>query len=105
LKMNLVNLTAHTINVQGLQPIETSGYIARVHTNLHQDGEVNGVPIFVRSGETVVNLPQPKEGVMFIVTSYVREALPDRKDLLSPTKFTRDKNGVVIGCTAFEINK
>ena len=103
--MNLINLTAHTINVQGLPPIETSGFIARVHTHLHQEGEINGVPIFVRSGESVVNLPEPKEDVMFLVTSYVREALPQRRDLLSPAKFTRDKNGVVIGCGAFEINK
>lgn len=103
--MNLINLTAHTINVHGLEPIKTSGFIARVQTHLHQDQEINGVPVFVRSGETVVNVPEPMEGVMYIVTSYVREALPARKDLLSPAKFTRDKNGVVIGCAAFEINK
>jgi len=102
--MNLINLTAHTINVQGLEPIQTSGYVARVHTHMHQDGDIQGVPIFVRSGETVVNLPEPEEGVIFIVTSYVREAVPKRKDLISPTKLVRDRNGAVIGCGAFEIN-
>lgn len=102
--MNLVNLTAHTINVQGLEPIETSGYVARVHTHMHQEEDIQGVPIFVRSGETVMNLPEPEEGVMFIVTSYVREAIPNRKDLLSPTKLVRDRNGMVIGCGAFERN-
>jgi hypothetical protein len=102
--MKLINLTAHTINVQGLEPIETSGYVARVHTHMHQDGSIRGVPIFVRSGETVVNLPEEEPDVMFIVTSYVREALPKRKDLLSPTKLVRDRNGMVVGCGAFEMN-
>ena len=71
---------------------------------MHQQMEVEGIPIFIRSGQNVVNLPEPEEGRLLIVTSYVREALPARKDLISPAKFIRDTNGVVIGCSAFEMN-
>lgn len=46
----------------------------------------------------VTNLPEPKEGVIYIVSTLVRLASPERKDLYSPAKPVRNEAGQVIGC-------
>ena len=53
----------------------------------------------------VSNLPEPKRGVIYIVPSHVREALPERGDLASPSKLIRNSVGHVIGCGALQVNK
>ena len=52
----------------------------------------------------VSNLPEPKDGVLYIVSAAVRTALPERNDLASPAHLVRDEEGRIIGCLAFEIN-
>lgn len=46
------------------------------------------------------NLPEPREGVFLIVPSIVRQAYPDRLDLVTPVNLIR-KNGIIIGCQGF----
>lgn len=43
-------------------------------------------------------LPEFKEGVFYIVSQLVKNALPDRTDLLVPAEVVRDGNGNIIGC-------
>ena len=37
-------------------------------------------------------------GVFYIVSQLVKNALPDRTDLLVPAEVVRDGNGNIIGC-------
>ena len=46
-------------------------------------GEINGVPI-INYELKVKNLPEPKEGIYYIVNKDVMDASPDRKDLIRP---------------------
>lgn len=101
--MILINLTAHQIIVNG-KTILPTGYVARAVTKSNQVGEVNGIPLVVTKVQDINNLPAPEENVFYIVTSMVREACPDRQDLISPTRLIRDQNNNIIGCSAFEVN-
>lgn len=102
--MKLINLTPYTINITGHSPIEPSGSTARLHSNLSQVSEVDGIPLLACTNSGVSNLPDPKTDTMYIVASYIRQALPSRKDLASPAKLIRNSGGTVIGCGALEVN-
>ncbi len=48
----------------------------------------------------VKNLPQPEENTLYIVSSMVFNALPNRKDLCVPFDFVRNAKKQIIGCRA-----
>lgn len=102
--MNLVNLTPHSINLPHGQTVRPTGYVARVNSVQQQVDNINGIPVLVTQLLQTMNLPEPEEGVCFIVPAVVRNHSPKRKDLLSPTKLIRDSDGKVVGCGAFERN-
>ena len=102
--MKLINYMAHEVDACG-NKYPPSGMVARLATTLRKVEEVDGIPVMVGESGSVQNLPPPKEGVLCIVTQYVRQALPERKDLISPAKLLRDPNGRVVGCGAFERNR
>jgi hypothetical protein len=93
------NLTPHTITI--IKPsgekidIPSSGAI-RLSEVTEQVTEHDGVPI-VRKAYGSADLP-PENGSLYIVSALVRQAFPERKDLVSPGDLIRDENGSVIGC-------
>jgi hypothetical protein len=101
----IVNLTPYKLKIIGrAEPIEPSGMTARLNANLIKVCEVDGIPIMASINSGVSNLPQPKDGVLYITAAYIRQACPERKDLASPAKLIRDDRGGVVGCAAFEVN-
>jgi hypothetical protein len=42
---------------------------------------------------------------LYIVSAMVREACPDRHDLLSPGELIRDGKGNITGCRGFDVNR
>ena len=97
------NLTPHEVNIGELD-IPTSGTVARVVVEHREIGNHAGVPLLVGTYGEVSNLPDPEEGVIYVVSAAVRTALPERKDLGSPAHLVRDEEGRIIGCLALEIN-
>ena len=78
---------------------------ARSHGHLMQVDIMEKVPMMVSEHAGVSNLPESKRNVIYIVPSHVREALPERGDLASPSKLIRNSVGHVIGCGALQVNK
>lgn len=75
-----------------------SGTVARVSTNVVGMPPIDGIPTEkVEYGE-VTDLPEPVDGTMYIVSLMVKQACPDRLDLLTPGELMRDKKGNPIGC-------
>lgn len=101
--MKLINLTPHEITC-GEVRIPASGDIARVTNHTVACGTILGIPLFESRSVGLVGVPDPKEGVSYIVPSKVREALPKRRDLLSPARLIRDRAGAVVACLGLEIN-
>lgn len=104
MEIKIVNLTPHAVTVfsGGKQlvfpPVATP---ARVEMTRQPAGQVNSIPVVrVLVGE-VVNLPEPDEGTMFVVSRVVAEACPSRHDLLVTDGAVRDQQGSVVGCTGF----
>lgn len=108
--MALVNLCPHPINVR-LPSGETieippSGIVARVASRPGaEDGDADGVPCFgvVSFGE-VENLPEPQDGVTFIVSGLVAGRV-SRRDVVSPGTGPNDKairkDGAIVAVTRF----
>lgn len=104
--MRLVNLTPHAVVVYGtmelpvytLKPCENP---ARIETKTVY------YPKFVIRRDLVgaENLPEPVEGVVYVVSNKFRVRFPERKDLASPNDEVIDpKTNNVVGCRYLEIN-
>ena len=84
-----------------LLTIPASGQQARVAENLVRVGEIAGIPTHkIEYGETV-GLPPPEAGTVYIVSSFVAAAVPDRCDVAvpatGPTMAVRNAAGGIIG--------
>ena len=93
----VVNLTPHAINVVGYEEIPASGLVARVSMKTEPDAVIAGFPTSYTEYGEVENLPEI-EGVSFVVSKMVRDACPDRADLLYPAELVRDDKGNITGC-------
>jgi len=107
--MNIINLTPHVLNVVANSgktiEILPSGKVARcTQTNTVWDNNilVDGTDEFLTINNTtfgqVVDLPEPEEGTLFVVSSIVKSAVPNRNDVLRPGEAVRDAAGKIIGC-------
>lgn len=117
--MKIINLTPHEINIhipnvwdmEGLPNLEmnvdhgittvtipASGTIARCKTERKVIGNIDGIQITSTVFGEVEGLPEPKEGVVYIVSSLVAQAAKDRTDVFIPDDTVRDEQGNIIGC-------
>lgn len=107
--MKLLNLTPHVIRIiddGSSEPIviPPCGTVARVATVSREMGRVGGIKLFAQVVGEVQGLPDPRDGVLLIVSTIVRTALPERVDLCSPGELVRDASGQPIGCRGLVIN-
>jgi hypothetical protein len=105
--VELVNLTPHVINVQGVsgevREIPPSGVVARVSESSEVVSEIEGIALFASVYGEVVGLPEPKEGSLFIVSALVKSAVQGRSDVVSPGALVRDANGQPVGCKGLRV--
>lgn len=101
--MAFVNLTPHAI-VIGSLTIPASGVVARCAAKTSPAGEVDGVTLVRTEFGAVENLPDPEDGVVFVVSALVRAAVPSRTDVASPGDLVRNEAGQVVGCKNLVVN-
>ncbi|HEY8531288.1 MAG TPA: hypothetical protein VIL08_03475, partial [Limnochorda sp.] len=102
----LINLTPHEITIvlqdSSTIAIPPSGVVARCATNREVVGELEielpdggaaRVPITRTVFGEVQGLPEPQDGVCYVVSSLVAQAASDRNDLLIPDDTVRDEQG------------
>lgn len=110
--MKFVNLTTHTINFNDLgvrrESFQPSGIVATIQTERSRlVGDEGGVWIKAPSMGVVVGLPEPQEGVGFVVSRMVAEALRSsgRKDIYcpgtNPEDVIRNKEGQIEAVKCF----
>ena len=121
----LTNLTPHSISVYAadgttiLVTVPPSGAIARVSVSRVETGVIPiegdaaailrrdplaSIPVFVGNYGAVSGLPAPAFGTIYIVSAMVRQAVPTRRDVLSPGELIRDAAGQPLGCRGLEAN-
>lgn len=103
----LKNLTPHEVCIYDMNGtacdlnlvIEAGDSIARVACEYQKvDKRIEGVELYRPVFGEVTGLPEYSEGTYLLVSAMVREALPLRRDLVSPGQLLRDDDGNVIGC-------
>lgn len=105
--MKIINLTPHDVvfvNENDESTVfEASGNVARVEQFLFSiEGSKYNLKSCIKG--CVEGLPAEDIDTVYIVSSMVREELPERDDLWSPTSFVRDGEGKIAWCTAFIVN-
>ena len=99
--LTFVNCTPHAIKTNDGQIFTPSGVIPRVSQNI-TEFDCNGIA--VQSFGEVQNLPEPKEGVVLIVSAMVLAA-SNRSDLVAPATghpdCIRDQNGRIVSVPGF----
>ena len=109
--MKIKNLTPHEIKVVGedgevKMVIPPSGQVARVRAEQKVVGEIDGVPVVKTVFGDVEGLPEPREGVVYIVSSLVAQAVREREDVVapdtSPLGAVRDADGRIVGVKRFQ---
>jgi len=104
--MEIVNLTPHDIVVRSgvdFVTIPSSG-VARCAETRTPMGTIadTGIQRFAVSYGAVDGLPAPQADTICVVSAIVRQALPDREDVFSPSGLVRDAEGRVIGCEGLQ---
>lgn len=97
----LKNCTPHSLNVlvgEEVIDLAPTGIVPRCSQSEVTAGEVAGIPVTRQVFGEVIDLPEPEEGVFFVVSRMVAAACPERKDLLIPGPLVRDDEGRVVGC-------
>jgi hypothetical protein len=108
----VVNLTPHRVVVQNATDpnegwlFEPSGIIPRLETIEEVTADTFGIPTVTRRFGKIQNLPEQKKGAVYIVSSLILSACPDRADLVVPdTGATAIReNGQIQAVTRFVSN-
>ena len=98
----IINMTPHPVMIldeenKEIARFESAGQI-RLSSRTTQEESVYGIPTSRTVFGHPEGLPEYKERTFYIVSQWVRSALPDRTDLLVPAEVVRDPAGVIIGC-------
>ena len=106
----IVNLTPHAITV--VRPgaelgeiFKPDGSVARVTATRELSRTVDGIPVFRSTYGKVEGLPGEVPGTYWLVSAMVRQAVPHRRDVLSPGELIRDDKGQPTGCRGLEGNQ
>lgn len=102
--MKIINKTPHDVNVVDeknnvLRTYLRSDSQIRISSQIKRVGFADdGTPLTVTEYGEAYGLPEYVDGVYYIVSALVKNALPERSDLLIPAEQVRDGAGMVIGC-------
>ena len=77
--------------------VKTANYVVTDSDGVKHE-IIREAPVF---GE-VVDLPEPQEGVLYIVSMLVAARASNRTDLVSPGRQLRNEAGQVIGCAGLQ---
>lgn len=101
--MKLVNLTTHNVNeLYTGKTYAPSNRVARVKTTTNVVDNVDGCPIVATDISAIIGLPEPVEGVTYIVSALVLNSASSRTDLVATGNVKRDDvTGRVLGCFGF----
>lgn len=78
--------------------VKSSGSLARVATKIVTVGFIDEIPVTATEFGEVEGLPEPVDGVIYIVSSLVAQRVPNRNDVFIPSESVRDSQGRIIGC-------
>jgi hypothetical protein len=108
MNQTIINKVPHAVyilddNNNILRVFPKSNGMIRVEEESHDIGEIDGIHICSTIWGDTTDVPDPQDGVYYIVSQLVKNALPERPDLLVPKHVVRDDNGNIIGCRRLDL--
>ena len=105
--MKVRNFTPHSIrlysdNEEYFEEIESEG-IARVQSWGKPVTLLGFIPVVETCYGETEGLPEYDPDTVIIVSKIVKDANPDRYDLVYPTDYVRDEGGKILGCKALSV--
>lgn len=102
-----VNLIGHDITISGYGTLQKCDNPCYVETEQKFYDKISGIPVMVTECKNIVNLPEPENGVYYIVNRITMDYVPiERYDVFcvdtGPTAI-RDENGQVIAVTQLSV--
>jgi hypothetical protein len=106
----IINKVPHAVyilddSLQIIRVFPKSNGMIRVEENSVDVGFIDDVPICSTTWGDTTDVPDPEAGVYYIVSQLVKNAMPERPDLLVPKDIVRDKDGNIIGCKRLDIGE
>lgn len=105
--MEILNYTPHQVNIilstGEIQSFQSVGN-ARCKQESKIVSTIANIPVSQTTFGEVEGLPKEQEGIYYIVSRLIIQALPSRKDLLVPNDIVRDNKGQIIGCKSLANN-
>ena len=110
--MKIRNLTPHAVNIIAENgtvkaTFEPTGIVARATQQAEHVGEVNGIELVSMVFGATVDLPEPEDDVMLIVSIITINAAKAQgrttSDLLMTADPVRNESGQIIGCRRFAV--
>lgn len=103
--MKIVNLTPHAITITDGPTFQPSGKVARVSVQQVDDGDINGVPVKKQAFGDIVDLPDPADDTIYIVSALVLSAAKaaGRTDCVAPNtaQAVRNDAGQIVSVPGF----
>ena len=107
--MNIVNATPHTVNLLKEDGSVSRDFEPEVSIRVASDttpvGQLAGINYTGTEYGDPVGLPPEREDTYYIVSKMVKDACPERRDLLVPSEQVRDDKGRIIGCKSLSLTK
>lgn len=103
----IINTTPHNVNIcddngKVITNFLKSDSPIRLNSVSNKIGDINGIPVnSVTFGSA--DIPTFQEGVHYIVSALVKNAFPNRSDLIVPHDLVRDTDGNIVGCKGFSV--
>ena len=106
----IINKTPHAVYLLRedhsiLRVFPKSNGMIRVKENVKDIEPIDGIPVSSTSWGKTNEVPDYMEGTFYIVSQLVKNALPKRKDLLTPKGAVRDDKGNLIGCLRLDVGE
>ena len=108
MKQKIINKVPHAIyilndNNQIVKSFPKSSGMIRIEEHSTDIGHICNVPISSTVWGKVYELPASVRGTYYIVSQLVKNALPERPDLLVPREVVRDTEGNILGCKRLDL--
>lgn len=106
MEIQIVNKTPHDVVIiregSSNRVFSPVGDPIRVREDVKTVGQIQGITITSTIYTEVDGTPPFKTGVYYIVSQMVKNALPHRRDFLTPKGVVKNKKGQVMGCTRLD---
>ena len=103
--IKIINCTPHPIVITDGPTFDPSGKVARVDAIQSDAGSINGIPVKTQTFGDIIDLPDPQDDTIFIVSAIVLSAAKAvrRTDVVAPdtSNAVRNDQGHIVSVPGF----